>query len=180
MAKRTFITLRESLFLGFCAVGLAAVRIIMRLGLGITGHAMLPSVFFMLLGRGVTRKFGTATYTGFLAGCIISAMGGTKAALPLLMQLCITGFALDCLACLPPVLSSWYGGMAAGIIAASTRGLVVLVSSLMAGMDMSLSLVNACITGLANASFGALGGLLVPATLKRLKAYGLVKTEGED
>lgn len=45
--------LKDALFLGFCAVFAVLVRVVLRLHLHISGHAMIIKVFFLMLGRGV-------------------------------------------------------------------------------------------------------------------------------
>lgn len=178
-APLPFTTLRIHLLMGFCAVALTASRALMRLHLGVTGHAMLVTIFFLLIARGSVRRFGAAAYTGLLAGCLMAVFGVHRSGMTIIPQMVLTGLLLDCAALLPAVLDRWPAGAAAGGLAGTSRGLTKLIAALLAGMDPSTALIKAGMSALWNGLFGALGGAAAPVALKRLRAFGVIQPAPE-
>lgn len=73
MYKR--LALKESLFLGFCAVFILLTRVIFRLHLSISGHVMFFTVLFLMIARGSVAYSFAATFTALLAGVGAMVLG---------------------------------------------------------------------------------------------------------
>lgn len=61
------LSLKDALFLGFCAVLIVAARAALRLHLKIPGHSMLFTLFFLLLARGCVRHNLATSFTTLLS-----------------------------------------------------------------------------------------------------------------
>lgn len=175
MIRRRF-NLRDSLYLGFCGTFIVIARAALRLHLHITGHSMFFNLFFLLLARGVVRRFGAATLAGLVAGLLCMFLGLGKAGPILVLRYGLLGLAVDLgFAVFPRLATSYPGCMLLGAAAASTRGIFQAFADLMVGLDMSLMFQHVALNSVLNMAFGAAGGLLVPPVVRRLQGSGLIK-----
>jgi hypothetical protein len=60
-------SLREIIYLEFCATFIIFARVTLRLKLNVPGHAMFFVMFFILLGCGCVPKMGAASLVGLIA-----------------------------------------------------------------------------------------------------------------
>jgi hypothetical protein len=171
----TRLPLKESLFLGFCAVFILLFRVVLRLHLHIPGHAMLVTVFFLFLARGCVGYRGASTCTGLLAGLGAFALGLGKIGPMLVPAFVLPGMVIDLGALLLPGLfsSSVLCVLVAGI-ASATKFIISLAQDLLLGMDTKVMVQHAAFEAGTAMLFGIVAGLLVVPTVRRLKAYGLV------
>lgn len=168
--------LRQSLYLAFCGTFVVIARAALRLHLHITGHSMFFNMFFLMLARGAVRKFGAATLAGLLAGFLCMVLGMGKDGLIQVLRYGLLGLVVDLAAAvLPTLFRSYLACLIVGALAASTRGIWLGIADLMAGMELSLMLQHVLIASGMNMLFGAAGGLLVPAVVKRLEINGLIR-----
>jgi hypothetical protein len=168
-------SLKEALFLGFCAIFAVLVRVALRLKLNISGHSMLPTVFFLMLARGsVTYRLG-AVFAGVLAGCAALFLGFAKAGPLILIQYLTVAIVIDILAWLLPgrFRNVFLSGLT-GALAGSTKFFFEYTKGYMVGMNHEVNLVKSLLEGGAAAFFGLLAGILLPVVLKRLRAYGVI------
>ena len=91
----TKLLLKDSLFLGFCAVFIVFSRATMRLHLGIPGHAMFFTIFFLMTARGCVGHLFASTFTGFLAGIIAMVLGLGKSGPLMLLIFIMPGLVID-------------------------------------------------------------------------------------
>jgi len=168
-------SLKEALFIGFCAVFAVLLRVALRLKLNISGHSMVPTVFFLMLARGsVGYRFG-AIFAGLLAGSAALFMGFAKAGPLILVKYLAVGIVIDMMAMLLPgrFRNVFLSGLA-GALAGSTKFFFEYIKGYMVGMDHEVNLVKSLLEGGAAALFGLLAGMLLPVVLKRLRAYGVI------
>ena len=71
MGKVLNFSLQDALFIGFCATLLVALKSMLRLKLGITGHSMFLMTFFYLICYGVVGRVGCITACGLLSLSLI-------------------------------------------------------------------------------------------------------------
>lgn len=168
-------SLREGLYLGFSGTFIVIARAALRLHLHITGHSMFFNLFFLLLARGVVRRFGAATLAGLVAGVLCMFLGLGKGGPILILRYGLLGLVVDLgFAVYPRLATSYLACLLCGAAAALTRGIFLVVADLMVGLDLSLLLPHVLINSSLNMAFGAAGGLLVPPVVKRLQASGLI------
>jgi hypothetical protein len=168
-------TLKEALFLGFCAVFAVLVRVALRLKLHITGHSMLPTVFFLMLARGSVRyRFG-AVFTAAMAGSAAMFLGFAKSGPLILIKYMAVALVIDIMAMLlPGRFHNVFWSALTGALAGSTKFLSEYAIGALAGMDQGINLTKSLIEGGAAALFGLLAGVLIPVVLRRLRAYGVI------
>lgn len=176
LSKRFRLPLKDALFLGFCAVFAVLVRVVLRLHLHISGHAMIIKVFFLMLGRGSTPcRFG-ASFTALLAGTAAMFLGFAKAGPFIILKYVITGVVIDLAALFLPMLFSSY--ILCALVAAaasSTKFFTAYAINAMVGMDKVVNLQRSLLEAAGAIVFGMVGGLMIPVVIRRLKAYGVVR-----
>ncbi len=167
--------LKEALFIGFCAVFAVLLRSALRLKLNISGHSMLPTVFFLMLARGSVRyRFG-AIFAGLLAGSAALFMGFAKAGPLILVKYLAVGVVIDALAMLVPGrFQNIFWSALTGALAGSTKFFTVYAVGYLAGMDPDINLLKSLFEAGTAALFGLLAGALLPVVMKRLRAYGVI------
>ena len=68
-------SLKDAIFLGFCATFIVITRAGLRLHLNIPGHAMFFMCFFLLLAVGCVPRMWAATIVGLVAGVVAVLLG---------------------------------------------------------------------------------------------------------
>lgn len=176
LSNRFRLPLKDALFLGFCAVFAVLVRVVLRLHLHISGHAMIIKVFFLMLGRGSTPCRYGASFTGLLAGIAAMFLGFAKAGPFIIVKYLLAGVVIDIAALLLPMLFSSY--LLCALIAAaaaSTKFFTAYAINAMVGMDKVVNLQRSLLDAGGAIVFGMAGGLMIPVVIRRLKAYGVVR-----
>jgi hypothetical protein len=169
------ISLKESLFLGFCAVFVLLSRGALRLHLGISGHAMFSTMFFLLIARGCVPRFFSATITGLFAGVAAMALGMGKGGPLLLMKFVLPALVVDLgAAVLPLMFQSYLLCALVAAIASATKFIDTYVVDLLVSMNQDIILQHAFLEAGPAVLFGVAGGLFVPPVIRRLKAYGVI------
>ncbi|WAC07749.1 MAG: hypothetical protein OS130_00685 [Thermodesulfobacteriota bacterium] len=167
-------TLREALYLGFCATFIILARVLLRLKLNVPGHAMFFVMFFILLGRGCVPKMGAASLVGLIAGVLSTLMGLGKGPLLILKFIC-PGLVVDLGAAFYPRLTSSYVGcIIVGGIASFTRFAAFFLIERFMGMETGIIWQKAILDSTLTVIFGCLGSAMVPAVVRRLKANKLI------
>ena len=171
----TKLSLKDSLFLGFCAVFIIFSRATMRLHLGIPGHAMFFTIFFLMTAKGCVRHPLAATFTGFLAGIMAMVLGLGKSGPLMLLIMIMPALVIDAsLLVVPAALQSYLLSGLIAAVAASTKFIQVYVMDLMVGMDKGVILQHALLEASTAILFGTVGGLLIPPVIRKLKAFGVI------
>lgn len=168
--------LKDALFLGFCAVFAVLVRVVLRLHLNISGHAMVIKVFFLMLGRASTPCRYGASFTALLAGTAAMFLGFAKAGPFIIFKYLIAGVIIDLSAFFLPVLFSSYVLCAlVAAVASSTKFVTAYAVNAMVGMDPVVNMQRSLLEAAGAVIFGVIGGLMVPMVVRRLKAYGVIR-----
>jgi len=169
------LSLKDSLFLGFCAALLVITKAAFRWHLGISGHAMFFTTFFLLLSRGCVPFRGAASVTGLMAGIAAAALGMGKGGPLVIGKFLLPALAVDLgVMVLPRVLGSCLLCALVGALAGATKFFGTVAIDLLVGMDPAIAWRHSFLEGLAAMAFGAAGGLIVPPVLRRLRAYGVL------
>ena len=169
------ITLKESLFLGFCAVSVIILRMAFRWKLGLTGHQMFFTIFFFLIARGCVKRWFSATTTGFMVAIMSMLVGLGQDGLLRFVRYLLPGMVVDIGGMvLPSMTRSYLLCFVMGILASSTSFVFTLAGDWLVGMDATVMLQHAFINSLGNMLFGGTGSLLVPPVIKKLTAHGII------
>lgn len=169
------LSLKDALFIGFCAVFAVLARVALRLKLNISGHSMLPTVFFLMLARGSVRYRFAAVFAGLLAGSAAMFLGFAKSGPLIIVKYLAVAVVIDVLAwLLPGRFRSVALSALTGALAGATKFFTDYGIGYLAGMDPDVNLVKSLFEGGSAAAFGLLAGALLPVVLRRLRAYGVI------
>lgn len=169
------LSLKDALFIGFCAVFALVTRLVMRLHLLISGHAMLSSVFFLMLARGSVRYRFAATFAGLLTGSAAIFLGFAKSGPFILVKYLLIAVVIDLLGLLMPwAFRSYFFSALVGAVAGSTKFFTEYAKNFALGMDSLVNLQRSLLEAGGAVFFGILAGLAVPVVIRRLKAYGVI------
>jgi Mg/Co/Ni transporter MgtE len=172
---RSVISLRETLFLGFCAALIIVSKMAFRWRLGITGHAMFFSVFFLLIASGTVRNRFSASLTGVMVGLMSFMLGMGRSGPLLIVRYLLPGMAIDLSGMIfkeMPFRYHWC--LLAGILAGSTSFIVTGLMDWLVGIDTVVLLQHAGMNSLGNMLFGGLGSVFVPPVMRKLRVHGVL------
>ena len=150
-------------------IGIA--RDIARLPLHIPGHTNIFWLGILLLGKGLTPKFGAGVIMGVVSGMLAVLLGGGKGwQCPPFFHYLILGLLLDFLA---PLFNYKLEVPVIGAVCGVLVSLAEVAVNLALGLLLKLPLVFLTIglgpTLLSHALFGAAGGAMASLLIKRLR-----------
>ncbi len=173
------LSLKDSLFLGFCAVFIVSAKMALRLHLKIPGHSMFFTMFFLLIARGCVKHRLAASFSGLLAGILTMLLGLGKGGPLLIVKFILPGLIIDLLAgVIPGLFQSVVLCMLAAGLAAASRLLTSLLIDFMVGMDTTIMLQHALIKSAGSIFFGMASGAAVPAVIRKLISHGVIDEQG--
>lgn len=178
--SRFGLPLKEALFLGFCAVFILFTRAALRLHLGISGHAMFFSLFFLMLARACVDYRFAATFVGFLAGVMAVVLGLGKGGPLILLKFLLPALVVDLGAALLPTV--FQSHLLVGLLAAcaaATKFIDTFIVDSLVGMDRAIVLQHAALKALGAVAFGVAGSMLIPSVVRKLQAYGAIGEPGD-
>jgi hypothetical protein len=176
VAAFRFLPLRDALYLGFCATFIVITRAVFRLHLNIPGHAMLFTMFFLMLGRACVPYKWAATLVGFVAGALSMLLGMGKGGPLVISKAIFPGLVVDLgIALFPSLPSRFLPSVLLGCVASATRFFFFLLVDWLLGVDPAVLLQHALFSSALTTVFGGAGGALVPSVVRRLKAHQLIR-----
>lgn len=168
-------SLKDAIFLGFCAVFVVITRAGLRLHLNIPGHAMFFMCFFLLLAVGCVPKMWAATIVGLVAGVVAILLGMGQGGPIMLLRFLFPAIIVDCGRLVYPRMTTNFLACAVvAVLAAASRFVTIVVPDMLAGMEWAVVAGHAVVSTLMGMAFGGLGALMVPAIVRRLKAHHMV------
>ncbi|MGI2258538.1 core component of ECF transporter [Shewanella sp. GXUN23E] len=175
MSKGIEFNLQDALFIGLCATLLVALKGMLRLKLGISGHTMLLMSFMYLTCYCVVGRLGSISICGMLAGLVAMALGVGKGGPMILLKFALPAVAMDLVLLL---VVSWplrwrFAVMVLG--AAVAWAGKVWLTNMLAGMAAEVATLRFGISVAQGAAFGIVGALLALALARRLQAHDLLK-----
>ena len=169
------LSLRDYLFLGFCAVFIVVFRMAFRWHLGISGHSMFYTVSLLLIARGCVPFRWSASCAGVLSGLMALMLGIGKGGPLIVAKFVFPALMIDLSAWIWPLFFGSYLGVAlVAALAAATKFFNSAVMDWLVGMDKVLIVQHALIEAAGAIFFGVAGSLLVPPVLGKLKARGII------
>jgi hypothetical protein len=173
------LSLKDTIFIGFCAVFILTAKALLRLHLKIPGHSMFFTLFFLLIARGCVRHWAAASFCGLLAGIMAVILGMGKGGPLILIKFLLPALMVDLMAgILPGMFQSVFLCALTGGLAASTRMLSTWLIDVLAGMEQEIVLQHMWLQGTGNILFGLAGAIPVPAVIRKLVAHGAI--DGND
>lgn len=167
--------LKESLFLGFCAVFILVFRAGLRLHLHIPGHAMFFMIFFLMLARASVDYRAASSFCGLLAGLGALVLGLGKAGPMILPKFVLPGLVIDLGALLlPHLFESTLLCLVVAALASATKFLGTYALDWLIGMEGQVRLQHALFETGTAMIFGIAAGLLVVPVIRQLKAHGVI------
>jgi hypothetical protein len=172
------LSLKNLLFICFCAVLLVVTKAGFRWHLGISGHAMFFTVFFLLLARVCVPLRAAAVATGLIAGMAAMALGMGKGGPLILLKFLLPALVIDLAAlAMPRMPRSYLLCAGVGALAGSTKFFGTAALNLLIGMDHAIAWQHALLQAFGATLFGAAGALCLPPVVGRLQAYGILHPE---
>jgi hypothetical protein len=169
------LSLKESLFIGFCAVFIVLLRSGLRLHLNIPGHSMLFMIFFLMLARACVPYRFSASLTGLIAGIMAMVLGLGRGGPLILLKFLPPAIMIDVGAMLIPTWHNrYFFCLVIAAVAASTKFLNTYFVDYLLGMDPTVNLQKAFIDSVFSILFGMVGSLLVPPIMGKLNAHGII------
>lgn len=170
------LSLKDALFLGFCAVLILAAKAALRFHLKIPGHSMFFTLFFLLVAAGCVKHKMAATLTGLMAGAMAAVLGMGEGGPLILLKYVLPALIVDGMTAIlgAALYQSVLLCILTAVLAASSRFISAAVVNMLVGMDQTVTLQYAGIQTFGNMVFGAIGALGVPAVIRKLKAFGAI------
>ncbi|GIU26728.1 hypothetical protein TUM4644_23030 [Shewanella colwelliana] len=168
-------SLHDALFIGFCATLLVALKGMLRLKLGITGHSMFLICFFYLICYGAVGKAGAISACGMLAGLLAMMLSVGKGGPFILLKFALPAIAMDfCLLILPTLLGLKWRFIMLALVATLAWASKGLIEDLLVGMSIAVALVQFAKSALFGSLFAVFAATLVPPVLQRLRSHDLL------
>ncbi|MCE9680406.1 core component of ECF transporter [Shewanella sp. AS1] len=171
-------TLHDALFIGFCATLLVALKGMLRLKLGLSGHSMFLMSFFYLICYGAVARRGAISLCGLLAGLVAMTFSVGKGGPLILIKFALPAIAMDlALLLLPSLMALKWRCIILALIATLAWAGKGLAEDLIVGLSMQVALLQFAKSLLMGSMFATLAALLVPPVLTRLVSHGLIDSE---
>jgi len=169
------LSLKQAIFLCFCAVFIVFTKAAFRLNLNISGHSMFFTTFFLLLARGCVNWKFSAIVTGLFSGAMAIILGLGKGGPFMLIKFVLPAAVID-ISCLliPFMFESFILCAIVATLAGMTKFFSIYLIDQLIGMDKEIIIQHALVKSVFNIFFSICGGLLIPPVIKRLKAFGAI------
>ncbi|MCJ8301470.1 core component of ECF transporter [Shewanella sp.] len=175
MNKRMHFSLQDALFIGFCATLLVALKSMLRLKLGLSGHSMFLMTFFYLICYGVVGRLGAITACGLLSGVVAMILSVGKGGPLILVKFALPALAMDLsLIVLLGLFTLRWRCITVGLVGCLAWAMKGWVEDLLLGMTMQVALVQFGLSMLKGGAFTVLAASLVPPILERLRSHDLL------
>ena len=169
MSKKYF-SVFEIVFLSLMAAILFFFRSSIKTPIRLPGHNGIFWVVPIIIGIGVTKKIGSATYVGLIAGILLSFVGISDDGPFKFLEYLIMGITIDLLAV---VFKGYVDKIAVGLVIGSIGNLAKLFINyyvtILTGVPAAFILVGVGFASVSHVIFGGLGGIISAIILKRLK-----------
>ncbi len=178
MSDKKGFTLQAALFIGICATLLVALKGMLRLKLGLSGHSMFLMSFFYLICYGAVQKKGAITACGLLAGLIAMMLSVGKGGPFILVKFVLPAVAMDlCLFVLPTVMALKWRCITLAVVATFAWASKGFIEGLLVGLSTEIVLLKFAKNLFFGSFFAVLAALLVPPVLSRLQSHDLIDSE---
>ncbi len=168
-------SLKDSIFLGLCAMLIVLGRAVLRLHLHLPGHALVVMTAGLLLARGAVSHPFAGTVAATLAGLLSLVLGMVKVTPFWFLLFMVPGLMVDiCARLMPRLFSSYLLCAVTGVLVGTTKFFDTFLHDVLADMAPELAVQHALLSMAPAVAFAVLGSLAVPPLIGRLRARGAI------
>lgn len=172
--------LQDALFIGFCATLLVALKSMLRLKLGLSGHSMFLMTFFYLICYGIVGRLGAISACGVLSGLVAMALSVGKGGPLILLKFALPALAMDLsLIVFANLFTLRWRCIAVGLVGCLAWAGKGWVEDILVGMTLQVAWVQFGLSMLKGGVFTVLGACLVPPVLERLQSHDLLRSNSD-
>jgi hypothetical protein len=168
--KNRYFLLYEVTFLSLMSALVYVFKTYFKTPIGLAGHNGIFWVIPFVIGVGITRKFGSATYIGVLSGLLIGTIGMNDEGIFKFFEWAAQGVAIDVLAL---VFRGHLDNLAVGFVVGAfgnlVKGIVNFSLSIILTQGAHILLLGIGTVLLSHLIFGGLGGLISAIVLNRIR-----------
>jgi ABC-type thiamin/hydroxymethylpyrimidine transport system permease subunit len=168
LMKKRYFSLFQLCFLAMMGALVYVLKTFIRSPMSLPGHTAVFWVLPIVVGVGLVRKFGSATYVGVIAGLLIGFIGMADTGPFKFLEYFVMGLTIDILAV---VFRGHLDNVIVGFIIGSAGSLSKLFVNYNVSIMLGLSSSNLILVGIGLASistciFGGLGGVFSALVLR--------------
>ncbi|MCW4011166.1 MAG: cobalt ABC transporter permease [Candidatus Bathyarchaeota archaeon] len=174
MSRKKHFLLYEVCFLSLMATLVFVMKTFLRTPMKLPGHNAILWVIPFIVAIALTKKFGSGTYVGVLAGLMIGTMGTANTGILKVFEYIAMGFTMDVLALVfKGHLGNVFVGILLGAFGSFAKALVNLTVSSAVGANANILLIGIGATGALHLIFGGAGGVIAAIIVNRVQVLHL-------
>jgi hypothetical protein len=168
--KQKYFLVYEVSFLSLMAALVFILKTFFKTPIHLPGHSAIIWVIPLIIGIGVTKKFGSATYVGLLAGLLIGSIGGSDKGILSVFEYTAMGFTMDFLALIfKGHIDNIFVGLILGSFGSFVKEMVNFYIASALSLNGNIILAGIGVAGASSLIFGAAGGVISSAILNRIR-----------
>ncbi len=168
--KSKYFLLSEVCFLSLMAALVYVFKTFLRTPMHFPGHNAVFWVIPFIIGLGLTKKFGSATYIGVLSGLLIGTVGINDEGIFKVFEYIAMGFTMDVLALtFKGHLDHLLVGFLIGAFGSFAKLLVNYYLSILLQMNANVVLAGLGVAGTVHLIFGGAGGIIAALIVNRVR-----------
>jgi hypothetical protein len=165
-----YFLLSEVCFLSLMAALVYVLKTFLRTPMHLPGHNAIFWVIPFIIGLGLTRKFGSATYIGILSGLMIGTIGMNDEGILKVFEYIAMGFTMDVIAlAFKNHLSNLLVGFILGAFGSFAKLLVNYNIAVLVNFNQNVILAGIGIAGTVHLVFGGAGGIIAALIVDRVR-----------
>ena len=170
MREKKCFLVYEICFLSLMAALVYVFKTFFKTPIQLPGHTAIFWVIPLIVGIGITRKFGSGTYIGVLSGLLIGMIGMADTGLLKVFEYTAMGFTMDILALVfKGHLANALVGFILGAFGSFDKMLVNYSITSALSMNANILLAGIGIAGAVHLIFGGAGGVVSAIILNRVQ-----------
>jgi hypothetical protein len=165
-----YFLLSEVCFLSLMAALVYVLKTFLRTPIHLPGHNAIFWVIPFIIGLGLTRKFGSATYIGILSGLMIGTIGMNDEGILKVFEYIAMGFTMDVIAlAFKSHLSNLLVGFVLGAFGSFTKMFVNYNIAVLVNSNQNVILAGIGVAGTVHLVFGGAGGIIAALIVDRVR-----------
>ncbi len=174
-AEKTYFTLHEIALLSLCGALVVVLNTMLSLPLKVPGHSGIYWVVPVILGVGIVKKPGAATYVGLISGVLATLFGLNTLHIFNLLIYVVMGVVID-------LVGFFFlyrlDHPAAGFVAGAAGNLAKMVVNYalqtLLGIPAAFIVIGIGLSSVSHFIFGGLGGVIAALVLRSLLKAGVI------
>jgi hypothetical protein len=165
-----YFLLSEVCFLSLMATLVYVFKTFLRTPMLLPGHNAVFWVIPFIIGLGLTRKFGSATYIGLLSGLLVGTIGMNDEGILKVFEYIAMGFTIDALSlAFKGHLSNLLVGLMLGAFGSFSKMIVNYNISMLVYSNQNIVLAGIGVAGTVHLVFGGAGGIIAALIVNRVQ-----------